>query len=82
MLDYKKYTVFGLAAIKRPTPAWVKRALSVVLLLMGVFSNWCYATSFIPEHLKPEILLATGTITAAIAAVAPLFGVKVKAVNR
>ncbi len=81
MIQYKKYTVIGLGQISQPTPAWVKKAVAAYMVVAGVFSNWAYATTLIPESTKPEVLLATGTLTALVAGIAPFFGIKTKAVR-
>lgn len=81
-IDYKKYTVIGIDQVSQPTPAWVKKSVAIFMVISGAVSNWAYMTTIIPESAKPEVLLLTGTLTAAVAAIAPFFGIKTKAVRQ
>lgn len=81
-IDYKKYTVIGIDQVSQPTPAWVKKTVAIYMVLAGAFSNWAYLTTVIPESAKPEVLLVSGTLTAIVAGIAPMFGIKTKAVRK
>lgn len=81
-MEYKKYTVVGLSEYGKPTPAWVKRTLAVSLVLLGGVSTYVHGATFISVEVKEQIMYAAGTLAGTLSAIAPLFGVRTKSVNR
>lgn len=67
--------------ISEATPKPIVRLVAVLLLLLGVVSNYVMffpVDGLISEEMKVIILYTTGTLTFAVTSIAALFGVKIK----